>query len=117
DELEKQCSGLTLSRTKAITLGPGQLSKITASDQRARAASKELNCLSSPPHRALDYAKGFVATREYGLQNYLVDDAGEVRIREVSLSSGTHGVVNAAFETELGSQRSLVFLLTDRCTK
>ncbi len=111
DQLQKECAGLPLSQTRAIVLGANELAKVASADHQAREATRALRALSSPPRRFVDFAKGYVATREYGLQNYVPDDSGKVRIREVALSSGTQGLVNAAFETEIGAQGTFVSLL------
>lgn len=111
DRLQNEYAGLPLSQTRVIALGSTEIAKVTAADQKAQGATRAIRALSSPPRRFVDYAKGYVATREYGLQNYVPNDSGNARIREVSLSSGTRGVVNAAFETEIGLQGNFVSLL------
>ena len=59
----------------------------------------------------VDWALGSAVSREYSLQDYHLGDSGTIRLRETSLASATSGVMNAAFETELGPKSRLVLSL------
>lgn len=111
DALETEHRGRELAQVRKARLKVNQVKEISDADRKARIATKELDALSRSPYRIVDFAKGYVATREYGLQNYVPDASGATRIREVSLASKTGGILNQAFETEIGDQSKMVSLL------
>ena len=108
DENFEICKGMNLDALRRSALSKEHVARIRSADLNARQATIALSSLADPITRSLDFAKGYMATREYGLQNYIPDRASGKRIREVSLASGSGGVLNAAFETEIGRQGTIV---------
>ena len=65
--LEAAHLGKELPQIKKVGLKVSQVTEIADADGKARAATKELDALSGLRYRIVDFAKGYVATREYGL--------------------------------------------------
>lgn len=107
-ELEKGCIGQDVASLSKIKISKAHIEKVRESDEKSRRATEELSALPTYARRLLDYANGFRAALEYGLQCYIIDENHQMVRREISLLSSTGGIFNSAFESEYGSRNPVV---------
>jgi hypothetical protein len=110
-ELEMTLNSSDVSALRQLKLNSKQRQRIVKADACALASTIALNVLSSKIARVVDKLKGWIVTREYGLQSYVREADGTIRIREVSLAAKTNGVINAAYENNLGNQHKIILWL------
>jgi hypothetical protein len=96
--LESKHLKTTPNQLRNISLSKTDLQQLRAADAVATNATLELKALSPAFTRTLDSMKGRLVSKEFGLQSYAIDDVGKPTLREVSLSSGSDGVINSAFD-------------------
>lgn len=89
----------TLAELQSLALDVGMVEQVTGCDRRALALCERLGLPYGAAERALDSIRGGLATREFGVQAYMLDAAGRPRLHEVSLKGRTHGIFNATTET------------------
>lgn len=104
EELQDRFEAPTLVGLKQAKLTAKQREQLQYADVTAREASRQLGVSAPLSDRLVDYLLGALVVKEYSLQAYVPNAAGELRLREISLSSPSRGVINAAFETEVGAQ-------------
>ena len=75
-----------------IQLSAMQRKVVEQSDEASRTATKLLHVSQSSASQLIDYLRGLRASSEFGLQAYLKQNDGSIRLREVALKSKTLGI-------------------------
>lgn len=108
DQLDNDVSSRDTKALRNTKLMPDQVKQIKDADKLARKATIDLGSIPTNIYYAIDYIKGLRASAEFGLQVHIRTPNRETKLREVSLKSITSGILNAAFEEELGPKNQVI---------
>jgi hypothetical protein len=101
-QLEVRDGQSIFGKLKQLEVSGEILQLVAEGDAQAVRLCRALGVQRTPAQRAFDRFRGYIATREVGLQSYFLDDAGNLGLHEAAMSAPTLGVVNAAFAPTKG---------------
>ena len=88
-----------IAEIQLTTVPTAERTLILEADERAKKLQQRLGFSRAFVDRKVDWIKGRLATREYGLQYYDFDKDGQPFLAEAAIGGATRGVINSAFRS------------------
>lgn len=110
-EIENEIKKISPQQIAAITLKDRQKLALRQTDEEAQALIASFSVSRTAVGRLVDYLRGLIVTREYGLQSYFAGSGNGAILQETSMTGPTGGILNAAFDTLTPAKSKIVRII------